>query len=88
MPPVCGRPEGLPCRIGQFITDAMDSEQVPGFNAVIAQFFSQLNNYLVQSSGGAVVFVSPDFIEKAVAGKYLVGMVDEDLKEFDLASGK
>jgi hypothetical protein len=43
-------PQDLPRRIGQFITDAMDGEQVPGFKALIVKFFNQLNNYLVQSS--------------------------------------
>ena len=43
----------------KFITDAVDGEEVFGRVAVVAEFFSQLNDDLVERAGGAVSNCSP-----------------------------
>ena len=51
---------------------------------VVAEFFSQLNDDLVESAGGAEVIVAPDVVEQAVPRKNFAGMSGEELKELKL----
>src|SRR5689334_3634019 len=59
-----------------------------GFAAVVAQFFSQLDDYLVERAGRAVVVLAPDFVEKTVAREDFTRMGIKDLQQLQFASGE
>jgi hypothetical protein len=68
----------------QFVADAMDSQQMFGGVPIIAEFFSQLNDDLVESASGAKVIVTPYVVEQSVARKDFARMSSEDLKQLKL----
>ncbi len=58
------------------------------FATVVAQFFSQLNDHLVQRPRRAVVIVAPDVVQQAVARKHFAGVRVKKLEQFKLPGGK
>lgn len=71
----------------EFVADAVDGEEVFGFGAVVAQFFSQLDNYLVEGARRAIIVLAPDFIQQAVARKHFTGVGVEELEQFQFTRG-
>ena len=65
-----------------FVTDAVDGEQVFRFAAVVAEFFAELHDDLVQRARRAVIIVAPDFIQQLVARQHLAGVRVENLQQF------
>src|SRR4051812_49378557 len=72
----------------EFVADAVDSEEVFGFGAVVAKLFSQLHDDLVEGARGAIVVLAPDFVEEAVARKDFAGMGAKKLEEFQFAGSQ
>jgi len=72
----------------KFVADAVDGEQMFGSVPVVAEFFSQLNDDLVEGASRAEVIVTPDVVEQAVPGKNFARMSGEELKELKLFCGK
>jgi hypothetical protein len=66
----------------------MYGEQVFGLAAVVAEFFAELHDHLVQRARGAIVVVTPDFIEQPVARQHLAGMGMEKLEKLEFARGE
>src|SRR5215510_3456070 len=69
------------------ISHGMHRGNLPGVSSYIRQLLAQLHNRLVERPRGPIVFVSPDFIENAVAGQHLIRVSDKNLEESGLASG-
>ena len=72
----------------KFVADAVDGQEMFGSVPVVAEFFSQLNDDLVESASGAEITVTPNVVEQAVAGKNFAGMSGEELKQFEFLCGK
>jgi len=72
----------------EFVADAVDGEEVFGGVAVVAEFFSQLDDDLIQGASGAVIILAPDFVEEAVAREDLAGVSVKELEEFQFARGE
>ena len=66
----------------------MHGDEVFWFAGVVAQFFSQLHDHLVQGARGAEIVVTPDFVEEAVAGKNFAPMGMKKLQEFQFPRGQ
>ncbi len=47
----------------QFITDAVNGEQMLRLAAVVAEFFAELDDDLVQGAGGAIIIAAPGFVQ-------------------------
>ena len=58
----------------QLVADSVDCQQVPGRVAVVAQFLSQLHDYLVQSARCAKIVVAPNFVQQTVPRHHLTWM--------------
>jgi hypothetical protein len=72
----------------KFVTDAMDGEEMFGRVPVVAEFFSELNDDLVESAGGAEVIVTPYVVEQSVTGENFAGVSGEELKELKFFCGE
>jgi len=72
----------------KFVADAVDSQEMLGSVPVVAKFFSQLNDDLVEGASCAEVIVAPDVVEQAVTRKNFAGMSSEELKQFKFFCGK
>src|SRR4051812_5260518 len=66
----------------------MNCEEVLRVVAIIAEFFSQLDDDLIEGAGGAEIIVAPDFVEKTVARKDLAGMLRKKLEQFEFFGGE
>ena len=58
----------------QFVTDAMDGQEVLRLVGGVAKFLAELNDNLIEGARGAEVVVAPNFAEQAVAGEHLAWM--------------
>lgn len=47
----------------KFITDAVNGEQMLRLTAVVAKFFPELHDDLIQRARGAVIITAPDFVQ-------------------------
>jgi len=56
--------------------------------AVVAEFFAELDDDLIESPGRAVIIVTPNVVEEAVAGEDLAGMGVEELEQFQFSWGE
>ena len=65
----------------QFVADTVDGQEMFGGVAVVAEFFSQLHDDLIESAGSAEVIVTPDVVEQTVARENFAGVSGEDLKQ-------
>src|SRR5688500_18187424 len=72
----------------KFVAYAVDGDEMFGGVAGIAELFTELNDDLVESAGGAVIVVAPHFVEEFVAGKDLAGMSVEKLQQLEFARGE
>jgi hypothetical protein len=72
----------------KFVANAVDGEEMLGSVPVVAEFFSQLNDDLVESARRAEVIVTPDVVEQAVTRKNFAGMGGEELKQLKLFCSK
>src|SRR5436309_3013509 len=72
----------------EFVPNAVDGQDVFRFFAVVAEFFSQLNDDLVESAGGSVVAVAPDLVQQAVAREDFARMRVEDLQQLQFFGGE
>jgi hypothetical protein len=68
----------------KFVADAVDSQQMFGSVPIVAEFFSQLNDDLVERARSAEVIVTPDVVEQAVTRKNFARMSGEELKQLKL----
>ena len=68
----------------QFVTHAMNGEEVLRLAAVVSQLFPQLHNHLVESAGRSVIVVAPNFVQQPVAGQHFTRMGKEKLEQFEL----
>ena len=73
---------------GKLVADAVDGEEVFGFAGIVAEFFAELDNDLVQRAGGAEIIVTPNFIEQPVAGEDFARMRVKKLQEFQFLGGE
>jgi hypothetical protein len=72
----------------KFVADAVDGLEMFGRVPVVAKFFSQLNDDLVEGPRCAEVIVTPDVVEQAVTRKNFAGMSGKELKQLKLFCGK
>src|SRR6267142_1809255 len=70
----------------KLVADAVYSQEMFRSVPVITEFFSQLDDDLVESAGGAKVIVTPYVVEQTVAREDFTGMTSEDLKQLKLFS--
>jgi hypothetical protein len=53
-----------------------------GAGVLVAQFLAELQDYLVQGAGGAVIIIASNLVEQLVAGQHFAGMGMKDLEQF------
>src|ERR1043166_3894176 len=73
---------------GEFVTDAVDGEQMSRFTAVVTDFFSQLHDDLIERAGRPKIIVTPDIVEQTVAGENLAGVSVKKLQHFQFLRGQ
>src|SRR2546430_2304582 len=65
----------------QLISHPVDCEEVPRLASVVAEFLAQLDDDLIERARGAVVIVTPDFIQQAISRHDFTRMGVEELQD-------
>jgi hypothetical protein len=58
----------------QFVSNAMNGDQVPGRAGGVPELAADLDDALVERARGAVIAVSPHFVQKTIAAEYFARM--------------
>ena len=76
------------CLLDKLISAGMNGDQMFRPGRIILDFFPKGKNKIVYRPGGGIIFITPDLIQKHVAGYDLALTLNEKLKDLKFSGGK